>query len=104
VIRAAVERGVSFFDTAEVSGPFGNEALVGEALAPFPSEVAIATKLGFRFDHQGRQVASPAAPPTSARPWTARSSASLVDAIDLLSQHRVDPRWRSRRWPERSRT
>jgi aryl-alcohol dehydrogenase-like predicted oxidoreductase len=56
VIQAAVERGVTFFDTAEVYGPFVNEELVGEALAPFGSDVTIATKFGFRFDHKGRQV------------------------------------------------
>jgi aryl-alcohol dehydrogenase-like predicted oxidoreductase len=92
LIRAAVERGVTFFDTAEVYGPFANEELVGEALAPFRGQVAIATKFGF------------AANPADGGKWTALDSrpehirqvveASLkrlkVDAIDLLYQHRVD--------------
>src|SRR4051812_32525924 len=56
LIRAAVERGVTFFDTAQVYGPFTNEALVGEALAPFRGEVAIATKFGFAFDADGKQT------------------------------------------------
>ena len=56
LIRAAVERGVTFFDTAEVYGPFGNEQLVGEALAPVRDQVVIATKFGFAFDGQGRQT------------------------------------------------
>jgi aryl-alcohol dehydrogenase-like predicted oxidoreductase len=54
LIRTAVERGVTFFDTAEVYGPFVNEELVGEALAPFRGEVVVATKFGFQFDAQGR--------------------------------------------------
>jgi aryl-alcohol dehydrogenase-like predicted oxidoreductase len=91
VIRAAVERGVSFFDTAEVYGPFVNEELVGEALAPFRDQVVIATKFGFRFDQQGRQTG------LSSRPEHIRQAVdgSLqrlgVDTIDLLYQHRVDP-------------
>jgi aryl-alcohol dehydrogenase-like predicted oxidoreductase len=91
VIRAAVERGVTFFDTAEVYGPFVNEELVGEALAPFRDQVVIATKFGFRFDHEGRQVG------LSSRPEHVRQAVegSLqrlgVDTIDLLYQHRVDP-------------
>jgi aryl-alcohol dehydrogenase-like predicted oxidoreductase len=91
VIRAAVERGVTFFDTAEVYGPFVNEELVGEALAPFRGEVVIATKFGFRFDQGGRQVG------LSSRPEHIRQAVdgSLqrlgVDAINLLYQHRVDP-------------
>ena len=56
LIRSAVARGVTFFDTAQVYGPFTNEELVGEALAPFRSEVAIATKFGFEFDADGKQV------------------------------------------------
>ena len=91
VIRAAVERGVTFFDTAEVYGPFVNEELVGEALAPFRDQVVIATKFGFRLDAEGRQVG------LSSRPEHIRQAVdgSLrrlgVDAIDLLYQHRVDP-------------
>src|SRR6202142_2873273 len=93
VIRAAVERGVTFFDTAEAYGPFTNEELVGEALAPFRGRVVIATKFGFAPD------------PTGGAGWSALDSrpehvkqvaeASLkrlrVDAIDLFYQHRVDP-------------
>ena len=68
LIRAAVERGVTFFDTAEVYGPFTNEELVGEALAPFRDQVVIATKFGFAFDRTGKpRSASTAAPSTSAR-------------------------------------
>jgi aryl-alcohol dehydrogenase-like predicted oxidoreductase len=91
VIRAAVERGVTFFDTAEVYGPFVNEELVGEALAPFRGEVVIATTFGFRFDQEGRQVG------LSSRPEHVRQAVdgSLqrlgVDTIDLCYQHRVDP-------------
>src|SRR4051812_10254757 len=56
LIRAAVERGVTFFDTAEVYGPFANEEVVGDALAPFRDRVVIATKFGFKFDGNGRQI------------------------------------------------
>ena len=85
LLRAAVERGVTFFDTAEVYGPFTNEDLVGEALQPFRDRVVIATKFGFR------------PPGLDSRPEHIRKTteASLVrlrtDAIDLLYQHRVDP-------------
>jgi aryl-alcohol dehydrogenase-like predicted oxidoreductase len=91
VIRAAVERGVTFFDTAEVYGPFVNEELVGEALATFRGGVVIATKFGFGFDQEGRQVG------LSSRPEHIRQAVdgSLqrlgIDTIDLLYQHRVDP-------------
>src|SRR5437899_6617641 len=97
LIRAAVERGVTFFDTAEVYGPFTNEELVGEALAPFHGQVAIATKFGFdldpKFDPRGMQ----GPPSLDSRPEHIRqvAEASLkrlkVDAIDLFYQHRVDP-------------
>jgi len=91
VIRAAVERGVTLFDTAEVYGPFVNEELVGEALAPFRDQVIIATKFGFRFDHEGRQVGL-SSHPTHIRQAVDGSLQRLgVDAIDLLYQHRVDP-------------
>jgi aryl-alcohol dehydrogenase-like predicted oxidoreductase len=93
LLRSAVERGVTFFDTAEVYGPFTNEELVGEALAPFRGQVVIATKFGFKLD------------PNSGPKWVGLDSrpehikevaeASLkrlkVDAIDLFYQHRVDP-------------
>jgi aryl-alcohol dehydrogenase-like predicted oxidoreductase len=95
LIRAAVERGVTFFDTAEVYGPFTNEELVGEALAPFRGRVVIATKFGFDtgIDPRGTQ----GAPGLNSRPEHIRrvAEASLkrlkVDAIDLFYQHRVDP-------------
>jgi aryl-alcohol dehydrogenase-like predicted oxidoreductase len=93
LMRAAVERGVTFFDTAEVYGPFTNEALVGEALAPFRGRVAIATKFGFALDPNG----GPQWSGLDRRPGHIRdvAEASLqrlrVDAIDLFYQHRVDP-------------
>ncbi len=93
LIRLAVERGVTFFDTAEVYGPFKNEELVGEALAPFRGRVVIATKFGFALDPAG----GPQAVGLNSRPEHIRqvADASLkrlrVDAIDLLYQHRVDP-------------
>jgi aryl-alcohol dehydrogenase-like predicted oxidoreductase len=93
VLRSAVERGITFFDTAEVYGPFANEELVGEGLSPVRDQVVIATKFGFKLD------------PTGQRPWVGLDSrpehvkqvaeASLkrlkVEAIDLFYQHRVDP-------------
>src|SRR3954449_5523831 len=90
VIRAAVERGVTFFDTAQVYGPFDNEELVGEALEPVRDRVVIATKFGFELStgqSRGRD----------SRPETIRSSVDdslrrlRTDRIDLLYQHRVDP-------------
>src|SRR5215831_2347191 len=97
LIRKAVERGVTFFDTAEVYGPFTNEELVGEALAPFRGNVVIATKFGFdldpKFDPRGMQ----GSPRLDSRPEHIEevADASLkrlkVDAIDLFYQHRVDP-------------
>jgi aryl-alcohol dehydrogenase-like predicted oxidoreductase len=91
VIRAAVERGVTFFDTAEVYGPFVNEELVGEALAPFRGEVVIATKFGFRFDQEGRQVGRSSRPEHIRQAVDGSLQRLGVDAIDLLYQHRVDP-------------
>lgn len=88
LIRTAVERGVTFFDTAEAYGPFTNEELVGEALAPLRDEVVIATKFGFKLDPEGG---------VDSRPDHIRevADASLkrlkLDAIDLFYQHRVDP-------------
>lgn len=93
LIRAAVEKGVTFFDTAEVYGPWVNEELVGEALAPFKGKVAIATKFGFAID----QVTGQNPGGLNSRPERIRAvaEASLkrlrVDAIDLFYQHRVDP-------------
>jgi len=89
LLRAAVERGVTFFDTAQIYGPFHNEELVGEALEPFRGEIVIATKFGIRMEN-GQQV-------QDSRPAVIRESveSSLqrlrVDAIDLFYQHRVDP-------------
>ena len=93
LIRSAVDRGVTFFDTAEVYGPFTNEDLVGEALAPFRGKVVIATKFGFKPDPAG----GPGWPALDSRPQHIKdvTEASLkrlrVEAIDLLYQHRVDP-------------
>jgi aryl-alcohol dehydrogenase-like predicted oxidoreductase len=91
LLRAAVERGVSFFDTAEVYGPFVNEELVGEALAPVREQVVIATKFGFAFDDQARQtgLSSQAAAIRAAVDGSLRRLGT--DRIDLLYQHRVDP-------------
>ncbi len=93
LICAAVERGVTFFDTAQVYGPFANEELVGEALAPFRGEVVIATKFGFKFEHDG----SPRSVGLDSRPEHIKQGVEgslkrlRVDAIDLFYQHRVDP-------------
>lgn len=93
LIRAAVERGVTFFDTAEVYGPFTNEKLVGEALAPFKSEVVIATKFGFAPDpDEGGQWRKLDSRPEHIRDVAEASLKRLkVDTIDLFYQHRVDP-------------
>jgi aryl-alcohol dehydrogenase-like predicted oxidoreductase len=91
LIRTAVERGVTFFDTAEAYGPFTNEELVGEALAPFHGQVVIATKFGFRFDADGRQVGLDSRPAHIKEVTEASLRRLRVDAIDLLYQHRVDP-------------
>ena len=92
LLRAAVDRGVTFFDTAEVYGPFVNEELVGEALAPVRDQVVIATKFGFAFDEQGRQTGlSSRARRTSAAAVDGSLRRLGTDTIDLLYQHRVDP-------------
>ena len=91
LLRAAVERGVTFFDSAQVYGPFTNEEVVGEALAPFRDYVAIATKFGFNFgdDRTTRPLSSR---PEHIRPSTEASLQRLrTERIDLLYQHRVDP-------------
>jgi len=90
VIRAAVERGVTFFDTAEVYGPFANEELVGEALAPFRSQVAIATKFGFKFEN-GKQAGLDSRPEHIKEVAEASLKRLRTDVIDLFYQHRVDP-------------
>jgi aryl-alcohol dehydrogenase-like predicted oxidoreductase len=90
-LRAAVDRGVTFFDTAEVYGPYDNEEVVGEALEPLRDQVVIATKFGFAFDEDGRQDG------VSSRPEHVRAAVDgslrrlRTDVIDLLYQHRVDP-------------
>jgi len=93
LLRAAVERGVTFFDTAEVYGPFTNEELVGEALAPFRGQVVIATKFGFKLDPAGgaRWVGLDSRPEHIKEVAEASLKRLRVDAIDLFYQHRVDP-------------
>jgi aryl-alcohol dehydrogenase-like predicted oxidoreductase len=92
VIRAAVERGVTFFDTAEVYGPFTNEELVGEALAPFRKQVAIATKFGFKLDPStGKQAGLDSRPEHIKEVAEASLKRLRTDVIDLFYQHRVDP-------------
>jgi aryl-alcohol dehydrogenase-like predicted oxidoreductase len=92
VIRAAVERGVTFFDTAEVYGPFINEELVGEALAPFRGQVVIATKFGFKLDpNTGKQAGLDSRPEHIRQVAEGSLKRLRVDAIDLFYQHRVDP-------------
>src|SRR5271155_3575681 len=97
LLRSAVERGITFFDTAEVYGPFSNEELVGEALAPFRKQVVIATKFGFDlspdFDPRGMK----GLPGLNSRPDHIKQAAEgslkrlKIDVIDLYYQHRVDP-------------
>ncbi len=91
LIRAAVERGVTFFDTAEVYGPFVNEELVGEALEPFLGQVVIATKFGFAFDADGRQIGRSSRPEHIKQVADTSLKRLRVDAIDLFYQHRVNP-------------
>jgi aryl-alcohol dehydrogenase-like predicted oxidoreductase len=91
LIRAAVERGVTFFDTAEVYGPYTNETLVGEALAPFRGRVAIATKFGFRIDAEGRQAGLDSRPEHIKQVAEASLKRLNLETIDLFYQHRVDP-------------
>ena len=94
LLRAAVDRGVTFFDTAEVYGPFTNEELVGEALAPFRKQVVIATKFGFDLTGPDKK---PGAAPLNSKPDSIRRAVEgslqrlRVESIDLLYQHRVDP-------------
>ncbi len=92
LIRAAVERGVTFFDTAEVYGPFTNEELVGEALAPFRKQVRIATKFGFKLDPATGKMAGLDSRPAHIKEVAEASLKRLkTDVIDLFYQHRVDP-------------
>jgi len=91
VIRAAVERGVTFFDTAEVYGPYTNEELVGEALAPLREQVVIATKFGFKIDpNTGKQAGLDSRPEQIKRVAEASLKRLRTDVIDLFYQHRVD--------------
>lgn len=91
LLRAAVERGVTFFDTAQVYGPFANEELVGAALAPFRDQVVIATKFGFDLDTPDRATVLDSRPDTIRRGVDGSLRRLGVDSIDLLYQHRVDP-------------
>jgi aryl-alcohol dehydrogenase-like predicted oxidoreductase len=92
LIRAAVERGVTFFDTAEAYGPFTNEELVGEALAPCREQVVIATKFGFKLDPEGGPPVGVDSRPEHIREVADASLKRLkTDVIDLFYQHRVDP-------------
>ena len=94
LLRAAVERGITFFDTAEVYGPYTNEELVGEALAPFSKQVVIATKFGFDLSGSDNR---PGAADLNSQPAHIKQAVEgslkrlKVDVIDLLYQHRVDP-------------
>ena len=91
VIREAVELGVTFFDTAEVYGPFTNEELVGEALAPVRARVVIATKFGFQFDAAGKQAGLNSRPEHIKQVAEASLKRLRTSVIDLFYQHRVDP-------------
>ena len=91
LIRAAVERGITFFDTAEVYGPFTNEELVGEALAHFRGQVVIATKFGFKFGPKGEQIGLDSRPEHIKEVAEASLKRLRTDVIDLFYQHRVDP-------------
>ena len=91
LIRKAVERGVTFFDTAEAYGPFANEELVGEALAPVRERVVIATKFGFKFSPEGEQVGVDSRPAHLTQVAEASLKRLKTDVIDLFYQHRVDP-------------
>ena len=91
LLRVAVDLGVTFFDTAEVYGPFVNEELVGEALAPVRDQVVIATKFGFAFDDEGRQTGRSSRPEHIKQAVDGSLRRLGTDRIDLLYQHRVDP-------------
>src|SRR6266567_2959553 len=91
LIRAAVERGVTFFDTAEIYGAYTNEELVGEALQPFRDQVVIATKFGFKIDENGRGAGLDSRPEHIKQVADASLKRLRTDVIDLFYQHRVDP-------------
>src|SRR5690242_1406199 len=91
LIRSAVDLGVTFFDTAEAYGPFTNEELVGEALAPFRDRVVIATKFGFKDGPKGDQAGMDSRPEHIKQVAESSLKRLKVEVIDLLYQHRVDP-------------
>src|SRR5216110_3290771 len=91
LLRAALECGVTFFDTAEMYGPFANEELVGEALAPFRKQVVIATKFGFKIGPKGEQMGVDSRPEHIKEVAEASLKRLRTDVIDLFYQHRVDP-------------
>lgn len=91
LLRSAFDRGITFFDTAEAYGPFINEELVGEALAPFRANVVIATKFGFRFNKEGKQIGLDSSPAHIREVAEASLKRLRTDTIDLFYQHRVDP-------------
>jgi aryl-alcohol dehydrogenase-like predicted oxidoreductase len=91
LLRAAVERGITFFDTAEIYGPFINEELVGEALAPMRERVVIATKFGFKIGPKGKQMGVDSRPQHIKEVADASLKRLRTDVIDLFYQHRVDP-------------
>src|SRR6202051_1047789 len=92
LLRTAVERGITFFDTAEIYGPYMNEELVGEALAPLREQVVIATKFGFKIDqHTGKQAGLDSRPVHIKEVAEASLKRLKTDTIDLFYQHRVDP-------------
>src|SRR5579871_856208 len=92
LLHASVDRGITFFDTAEVYGPFTNEELVGEALAPFRRKVVIATKFGFKLDpNTGKQTGLDSRPEHIKQVAEASLKRLKTDVIDLFYQHRVDP-------------
>ena len=91
LIREALDRGVTFFDSAEVYGPFSNEELVGEALEPFRGQAVIATKFAWEFDANGKQIGLNSRPEHIKQAAEGSLKRLRVDAIDLYYQHRVDP-------------
>ncbi|HVH66894.1 MAG TPA: aldo/keto reductase [Gemmatimonadales bacterium] len=91
LIRSALDRGITFFDTAEAYGPYANEELVGEALAPVRDRVVIATKFGFKFSPKGEQVGTDSRPQHISEVAEASLKRLKTDRIDLFYQHRVDP-------------
>jgi aryl-alcohol dehydrogenase-like predicted oxidoreductase len=91
LIRTAFDHGITFFDTAEAYGPYKNEELVGEAVAPFRDQVAIATKFGFTFSDEGKQNGTDSRPEHIREVADASLKRLQTDRIDLFYQHRVDP-------------